>query len=80
MLATTISGLLLASVLVVCETKSTMFIENNAYQNVVIVIGEHVKENWKLVDRIKEVFENGSQFIYQVTRYLYKYVLVESIE
>ena len=80
MSATIISGLLLASVLVVCETKSTMIIENNAYQNVVIVIGEHVKENWKLVDRIKEVFENGSEFIYQVTRCLYKYVLVESIE
>ena len=80
MSATIISGLLLASVLVVCETKSAMYMENNAYQNVVIVIGEHVKENWKLVDRIKEVFENGSEFIYQVTRCLCKYVHVESIE
>ena len=80
MSAAKISGLLLASMLVVCETKSVMFIENNAYQNVVIVIGEHVKENWKLVDRIKEVFENGSEFIYQVTRYLFKYVHVEITE
>ena len=68
MLATISSCILLASVLAVCKPESAMFIENNTYQNVVIVIGEHVKENWKLVDRIKEVFENGSEFIYQATR------------
>ena len=47
---------------------SVMYIENNAYKNMVITIGEHVKEDWRLVHRIREVFQNGSEFLYRVTR------------
>ena len=50
------------------QSYSVMYIENNAYQNMVITIGEHVKEDQKLVNRIMEVFQNGSEFLYKVTR------------
>ena len=63
------SALLFLSFLAGCNSHSVMYIEDNAYQNMVITIGEHVKEDWKLVDRIKEVFGNGSEFLYGVTRY-----------
>ena len=59
----------LAHFLAVCQSSSVMYLENNAYQNMVITIGEHVKEDQKLVNRIMEVFEKGSQFLYRVTRY-----------
>ena len=59
---------LIASLLAVCQSYSVMYIENNAYKNMVITIGEHVKEDWRLVHRIKEVFQNGSEFLYKVTR------------
>ena len=58
-----------AQFLVVCQTYSVMYIENNAYKNMVITIGEHVEQDWKLVDRIKEVFGDGSEFLYTATRY-----------
>ena len=64
----------IAQFLAVCQSHSVMYLENNAYQNMVITIGEHVKEDWKLVDRIKEVFENGSEFLYRVTRYYMHYI------
>ena len=58
-----------AQFLAVCQSYSVMYLENNAYKNMVITIGEGVKQDWKLVDRIKEVFGNGSEFLYNATRY-----------
>ena len=59
----------IAHFLAVCQPYSVMYLENNAYQNMVITIGEHVEEDWRLVHRIREVFEKGSQFLHRVTRY-----------
>ena len=59
---------LFASFLAVCPSYSVMYIENNAYQNMVITIGEQVEEDWRLVHRIREVFEKGSEFLHTVTR------------
>ncbi len=49
--------------------RGSMFIENNEYQNMLIAISENVKEDEDLVTRIKEVFTEASQFLYQATRY-----------
>ena len=62
------TGFLIASLLTVCQSNSVMYIENNAYKNMVITIGEHVEEDWRLVHRIREVFEKGSEFLHRVTR------------
>ena len=59
----------IASFLAVCQSYSVMYLENNAYKNMVITIGEHVKEDWRLVHGIREVFQKGSEFLYKVTRY-----------
>ena len=59
---------LFASFLAVCQPYSVMYLENNAYQNMVITIGEQVEEDWRLVHRIKEVFEKGSEFLHRLTR------------
>ena len=61
-------GFLITSLVAVCQSYSVMYIENNAYQNMVITIGEHVEEDWRLVHRIREVFEKGSEFLHRVTR------------
>ena len=47
---------------------SWIYIQDNAYQNVVIVIGEGVKEDWGLVDKIKQVITDASDYLYTVTR------------
>ena len=59
---------LFAAFLAVCQSYSVMYLDNNAYQNMVITIGEHVEEDWRLVHRIKEVFEKGSEFLHRLTR------------
>ena len=61
-----IASLLLA--LSVTTVHSAIYLEDNAYQQVVIVIGDRVKEDWGLVDKIKKVFTDASESLHIVTR------------
>ena len=48
-------------------------IENNGYQNVLVVIDESVPEDQQLVQHIKNAITNASAFLYQITRYHFLY-------
>ena len=49
--------------------KSSVTLSNNGYNNVLIGISEKVVEDTELITRIKKIFTEASQFLYEATRY-----------
>ena len=48
--------------------KSSVTLVNNGYREVLVGISEKVEEDPQLIVRIKEIFTEASQFLYEATR------------
>ena len=48
--------------------RGSVYLENNGYRNILITIGDQVQEDPKLIDMIKQLFTDASQFLYDATR------------
>ena len=58
----------LTIVLVESCGKSSVVLSNNEYKEVLIGISEKVAEDPELIVRIKKIFTEASQFLYEATR------------
>ena len=66
-----ITSLFILSVAVVSTEscgKSSVTLVNNGYREVLVGISEKVEEDPQLIVRIKEIFTEASQFLYEATR------------
>jgi calcium-activated chloride channel regulator 4 len=49
--------------------RGSINISNNQYKGILIAIGENVPENQTLIDRIRDVFTEASEFLHTATKY-----------
>ncbi|WAR27522.1 CLCA1-like protein [Mya arenaria] len=59
--------MILVILLTVCGFTSAIVLKDNGYEDVHIVIHDSVVENWELVERIKKVFTDASQHLFEAT-------------
>ncbi len=52
------------------KRESRITLEKNGYTNIVVGIEEGVPENKHLIDNIKTVFTEASEFLFNITKYL----------
>lgn len=56
------------------KKESKINLLNNAYENVLIALNNDLSENYEIVNRLKYLFTEASAFLFNVTRYTYKYI------